>query len=75
MKYLGATPHFVEINENDLSVCPIKLEKYLSRICKFKNNLPYQQKTGKQIRVLIVTNIFGHLADYLKLRKSAINLK
>ena len=69
VKYLGATPHFVEINENDLSVCPIKLEKYLSRICKFKNNLLINKKTGKQIRVLIVTNIFGHLADYLKLRK------
>tara|TARA_Y100000768_G_C23944763_1_gene667002 strand:- start:170 stop:1333 length:1164 start_codon:yes stop_codon:yes gene_type:complete len=69
VKYLGATPHFVEINENDLCVCPIKLEKYLSIICKFQNNISINKKTGKKIRVLIVTNIFGHLADYQRLRK------
>jgi len=69
VKYLEATPHFVEINENDLCVCPIKLEKYLSIICKFQNNISINKKTGKKIRVLIVTNIFGHLADYQRLRK------
>ena len=69
VKYLEATPHFVEINENDLCVCPIKLEKYLSIICKFQNNISINKKTGKKIRVLIVTNLFGHLADYQRLRK------
>ena len=69
VKYLNATPHFVEINEKDLCVCPIKLEEYLKRICKIKNNICYNKKSGKTIKVLIVTNIFGHIADYQNLRK------
>ncbi len=69
VKYLGATPHFVEVNEESLCVCPDKLEKYLVNICKIKNNACYNKKTGKKINVLIVTNIFGHLADYQNLRK------
>ena len=69
VKYLNATPHFVEINEKDLCVCPNKLEEYLKRICKIKNNICYNKKSGKTIKVLIVTNIFGHIADYQNLRK------
>ncbi len=69
VKYLGATPHFVEINENDLCVCANKLEKYLIKICKVKNNTCYNKKSGKQIKVLIVTNIFGHIAEYQSLKK------
>ncbi len=69
IKYIGATPHFVEINKKDLCVCADKLEKYLFRICKLKKNDCYNKKSGKLIKVLIVTNIFGHIADYQSLRK------
>lgn len=69
IKYLGATPHFVEINKNDLCVCANKLEKYLVKTCKLKNNDCYNKKSGKIIKVIIVTNIFGHIADYQNLRK------
>ena len=69
VKYLDAIPHFVEINEKDLCVCANKLEKYLKEICTVKNNICYNKKSGKQIKVLIVTNIFGHIADYQNLRK------
>ena len=29
--YCGATPHFIDINKDDLSVDPIKFEKYLNK--------------------------------------------
>lgn len=69
IKYLGATPHFVDINEKDLCVCANKLEKYLIKTCKLKDNYCYNKESDRIIKVLIVTNIFGHIADYQSLRK------
>ena len=34
--YARATPHFIEVSEDDLGVDPDKLENYLKKITKFK---------------------------------------
>ncbi len=57
--YCGATPHFVDSNEKDLGVCPIKLDSYLSEIAEVQNGVCINNNTGKVIRALCVTHIFG----------------
>ena len=57
--YCGATPHFVDSNEKDLGVCPIKLDGYLSEIAQVQNGVCINKNTGKVIRALCVTHIFG----------------
>ena len=57
--YCGATPHFVDSNEIDLGVCPVKLDEYLSEIAEIKNGVCVNRNTCKVIRALCVTHIFG----------------
>lgn len=57
--YCGATPHFVDSNEKDLGICPVKLDSYLSEIAKVQNGVCINKNTGKVIRALCVTHIFG----------------
>ncbi len=57
--YCGATPHFVDSSENDLGVCPIKLDVYLSEISEVQDGVCVNKNTGKVIRALCVTHIFG----------------
>jgi len=60
VKYLGATPHFVDINHETLGVCPGKLRDYLTESTVQRNNLCVNKKTNKVIRVLLPMHTFGH---------------
>lgn len=66
--YCGATPHFVDSNEKDLGVCPIKLDKYLSGIADIHDDVCINKNTGKVIRALCVTHIFGLPAQLKSLK-------
>lgn len=61
--YCGATPHFVEIDENSLGVDPKKLDAYLSSIIDTSSNVPINKVTGRRIKALIVVHVFGHPVD------------
>ena len=58
--YLGASPHFVEVETDTLGVDPNKLSKYLEEILFKKGNFFYNKKTKKRIKTLIVVHVFGH---------------
>ena len=32
VKHSGGVPHFVDVDENNFGVCPVKLENYLKKI-------------------------------------------
>jgi perosamine synthetase len=66
--YCGATPHFVDSNEKDLGVCPVKLDKYLSGIADIHDDVCINKNTGKVIRALCVTHIFGLPAQLKSLK-------
>ncbi len=67
--YLNATPHFIDIDFNNLSLDIDKLKIYLEEICIIKKKFSINKKTGKIIRALIVTHIFGHTCNLNKLIK------
>ena len=56
IKYLGATPHFVDCEAETLGVCPQKLREYL------------RKNYSKKIKALVVTHIFGHPAKLNEIR-------
>ena len=57
---LGGIPHFVESHDDDLGVDFYKLEKYLKKNTIIKNKKCINIKTGRQIKSLIITHVFGH---------------
>ena len=58
--YCGATPHFVDIENENLGIDPVKLQNYLSEISKRNGELTENVITGKCIKALIVMHTFGH---------------
>ncbi len=68
----GATPHFVDSETDSFGIDPIKLETYLKKTTKRKNNYLINKKTNKRITALIVVHVFGHPAkidNILKISK------
>jgi aminotransferase in exopolysaccharide biosynthesis len=58
--YCGATPHFVDIENENLGIDPIKLQNYLSEISKKNGELTGNVITGRCIKALVVMHTFGH---------------
>ena len=63
ISYTGAEPHFVDSNIKDLGIDCKKLEIYLNKVSKIKNNKCINKKTGKIISGIIPVHIFGHSCD------------
>jgi aminotransferase in exopolysaccharide biosynthesis len=69
--YCGATPHFVDIENDNLGIDPIKLQNYLSEISKKTDKLTENVVTGRCIRALVVMHTFGHPSKMNELEEVA----
>ncbi len=68
VRYCGAVPHFVDCEQNSFGVDADKLRTYLeNNVFQLEKKGVRHAVTGKLIRVLIVTHIFGHPAQMDKL--------
>ena len=47
IKHTGAIPHFVDVEENNLGICPEKLENYIKKSLIKKNGKLFNPKTKK----------------------------
>ena len=74
--YLGASPIFIDCDDS-LCMDPMKLEKFCSEECDFKEGILVNKKTNKKIRALVIVHIFGNMADMEKIMDIAkkYNLK
>jgi len=61
--YFGATPHFVESEENTLGMDPSALREYLKLTTDFRSGQCLNRETGRVIRALVPMHTFGHPAD------------
>ena len=66
---IGAIPHFVDINLDDLGVDIEKLDLYLKKNSYFKNNKLINKKTKRIISAIMPTYIFGNSCDVDQLVK------
>ena len=64
--YLGASPIFIDCNDS-LCMDPLKLEKFCSEECDFKEGVLVNKKTNKKIRALVIVHVFGNMADMEKI--------
>ena len=63
ISYTGAEHHFVDSNIKDLGIDCKKLEIYLKKIAKIKNNKCINKKTGRVISGIVPVHIFGHSCE------------
>lgn len=66
--YCNAIPHFIDVDEESLSIEPNYLEKYLQKQRR-KFNFTFNRKTGRKIGALILPHLFGFAADSKKILK------
>ena len=72
LMYLGAVPHYVDVDENSLGIDIPKLDNYLKKISVKKGKYIYNKKTKRRIMAIFPTHIFGHpgnIDSILKLAK------
>lgn len=59
ISYIGATPHFVDVDKETLGLSPNLLKKYLLEIAEIKNGNCYNKITGKRIAACVPMHTFG----------------
>ena len=68
--YTGASTHFVDSHEEGFGVDPLKLREHLFKnTTRNQNRETVNPKTGKKIKVLIVTHVFGHIGFINELKQ------
>ena len=75
ISYLGAEPHFIDSTISNFGVDCKKLELYLSKNVKIKNNQCINKKTGKVIKAIVPVHVFGHACEIEKILKIAKKYK
>ncbi len=63
VKYIGATPHFVDVDRRTLGLNVEKIEEYLSGHSVIRDGGCYNIKTGNHISALVPMHTFGHPVD------------
>ncbi len=69
IKYLGANPIFIDIDENNLSLSPFKLEEFLKKNTSLTKRGLINKITKKIVKACIVVHPYGLLAESLDLKK------
>jgi len=67
VKYCGAVPHFVDIEDKNFGINISKLEKYLEKNTFIKNKHCINKNTRRIIKGIIPVHIFGHPVQMDKL--------
>ena len=61
ISHCGATPHFVDVSTERLSICPESLRSHLKRISKVdESGRTLNRETGRPISALCLMHCFGH---------------
>jgi perosamine synthetase len=69
--HLGAVPHFVDVEQNALGLCPVALATRLESIAERRNGVLFNRETGRRIAAVLAVHVFGHPAEVVQLRAVA----
>lgn len=63
VRYCGAVPHFIEIEEGALGVDAGRLSQWLETTTETRKGGLWNKSTGRRIRCLVPMHTFGHAVD------------
>jgi perosamine synthetase len=75
VSYIGAVPHFVDVEEKTLGIDPEALDEYLSHTVTIKDGQACNARTGRRIKAVVPMHTFGHPVDMDPLLESAKRYK
>lgn len=59
IRYLGSSPNFVDVDKDNLGICPIKLDEYLKKSTKRIHGRLFNKKTNREIKALLAVHLYG----------------
>ena len=71
VSYIGAVPHFVDVDEKTLGIDAKKLDEYLGSICEIRGGECFNKDSDRRIKAIVPMHTFGHPVDMDKLSKVA----
>ena len=69
VKYCDASINFLDIENDQLGICPVKLEKYLQKISIKKGKYTYNKFNKKKIKAIIVVHVYGFPSKIIEIKK------
>ncbi|MCB9757517.1 MAG: LegC family aminotransferase [Candidatus Omnitrophica bacterium] len=60
VRYIGAWPLFMDVDEKYFQLDPQKLKDFLSKQCSFKRGQCINRKTKRRIRAILPVHLLGH---------------
>ncbi|MGE0754735.1 MAG: LegC family aminotransferase [Alphaproteobacteria bacterium] len=69
--HAGGVPHFVDVEESSLGICPEALDAYLKSVVVQKEGAAVNRKTQARIRALLPVHVFGHPCQVQRLLRVA----
>jgi perosamine synthetase len=61
--HVGGVPHFVDVDETSLGICPDALAAHLDVVAERRDGGLCNRNTGRRISALMPVHVFGHPAD------------
>ena len=59
IRYLNSSPNFVDIEKENLGICPKKLEDYLKKSTKKIGGKLFNKKSKREIKALVAVHLYG----------------
>lgn len=69
ISYIGAIPHFIDVEERTLGVDSKRLSHYLEDIVEWRDDIPFNRHTGRKIAAIVPMHTFGHAVDLHNLQR------
>ncbi len=60
VRYVGAWPLFIDVEEKYFQIDPEKLKDFLTKGCSFQNGQCINRKTKRRVRALLPVHLLGH---------------
>lgn len=70
IKYLGATPIFMDCDES-LCIDVTKIQNFIENECDFVEGRVINKSTNRQVKAILVVHVFGNMADMESIMKIA----
>jgi perosamine synthetase len=62
VRYLGAFPAFVDVDDAYLQIDPVEVERFLVEGCERRGEVLVNRRTGRTVRALLPVHVLGHPA-------------
>ena len=63
IRYLGAIPTFIDIEQDYLSLSHEHLKSFILKSCTYKNKQLTNTETGRKITAVIMVDVFGNIGN------------